>query len=264
MAAISVVIITKNEAPHITACVRSAKLISNDIVVVDCGSADSTRYLARKEGARVLQVAWQCYGQSRNIGAVAAKNDWILALDADERVSDGLSRLLFRLELNDSCIYKIKRVNFFERRRLRFGTPGFEKITRLYHRQYSQWDLVPVHEKIVGHQKTRILRQSILHFGIPSITDHIQKKEHYAMLSARKYFYQGKKATFVKRFLAPVFNGIKSYVFQLGFLDGQKGWQIASTITYYTWLKYKLLLELRQENKSPTDESPSMVPNYQL
>ena len=262
MTLISVVIITKNEAYHIRDCIRSAKLISHDIIVVDCGSTDNTVRIAIKEGARVINVNWQCYGHSRNTGAAAARHEWVLALDADERISTGLAKLLLQLPLHAPCIYKIKRENFFGSKKLHYGTLGFERVSRLYHRQFTQWDLFPVHEQLTGRLKKKVLRQSILHFGIPAFADLVAKKEHYAILSAWKYLQQGKKPTLVKRFFAPAFDGIKSYVFQLGFLDGKKGWQIASTISYYTWLKYKYLEELYQQRHLSKEASPLGYPAF--
>jgi glycosyltransferase involved in cell wall biosynthesis len=245
MATISVVIITKNEAANIANCINSAKQLANDIVVVDCGSEDNTVTLATRNGARVIEIEWKCYGQSRNTGAHAAKSDWILALDADERISPSLAKRLSKINLEDEQVtYKIKRENFFDQQHLNFGTLGFESVPRLYCRRATSWDLFPVHEKLAATKRKVHIRESIIHFGIPDLQQHIVKKEHYALLSAYKYRQQGKRATFTKRFLAPLFDGAKSYIFQMGFVDGRRGWEIASTITYYTWLKYKYLHQL--------------------
>lgn len=242
MAMISVVIITKNEAANICACIASARQISSDIIVVDCGSTDDTVQLAKEAGARTVGINWQSYGHSRNTGAAAAKNNWIFALDADERISAALAARLNEMSLPDPKVaYKIKRKNYFGYKHLQFGTLGFEQVPRLYCRTANRWDLFPVHEKLIGTTNTQQIRESILHYGITDLQQYIAKKNHYALLSAYKYREQNKKATFVKRFLSPVFNGVKSYVFQLGFADGRKGWQIATIITHYTWLKYKYL-----------------------
>ena len=249
MAPITTVIITKNEDENIAACIQSARLVSDEVIVVDCFSIDNTVTLAKNEGAKIIEVKWQCYGHSRNIGAAAAKHDWILSLDADERISPGLATTLSQMSLKDTaCIYKIKRENFFQTQKLNYGTLGFESVQRLYNRCNTSWDLFPVHERLAGTGHTKTISQSILHFGIRNLKEHIEKKEHYALLSARKYMQQGKKASFIKRYLSPAFNGMKSYLFQAGFLDGKKGWHVAITISYYTWLKYKYLKQLRNEN----------------
>ncbi|HET7897149.1 MAG TPA: glycosyltransferase family 2 protein, partial [Flavisolibacter sp.] len=254
---ISVVIITKNEARNIEDCVRSAKALSNDVVVVDCGSEDKTIPLATKAGAKVVSVNWQCYGHSRNTGAEAAQHDWILSLDADERLSPSLVSCLQNLQPDKKVVYSIRRKNFFVDQPLRFGTPGFDKVPRLYHRRTAQWDLFPVHEKLQTSAAKRFIKEPILHYGILSYEQDRQKKEWYSWLSAMKYLQQQKKATWLKRFLAPSFDGMKSYIFQLGFLDGKKGWQVAATIAYYTWLKYDFLHRLRREmaTENQTDVS---------
>ncbi|GAA4736680.1 glycosyltransferase family 2 protein [Flavisolibacter ginsenosidimutans] len=248
MLCITTVIITKNEARNIEACIRSAHAVSDDVIVVDCGSSDGTATIAGACGAKLIAVEWQCYGHSRNTGAAAAKHDWILSLDADERVSPELANALHGLDLNDGlCVYKIRRENYFAGKRLRYGTLGFEGVVRLYNRKFGQWDLFPVHEKLMTNVSKRKIKQPIIHLGISNLSEHEQKKEHYAFLGAQKYLQQNKKATFLKRFVSPLFNGAKSYFFQLGFLDGREGRQIAVTIAYYTWLKYKYLHQLRKQ-----------------
>ena len=142
MMSITTVIITKNEARNIEACIRSAQTLSDDVVVVDCGSNDGTTRLAEACGANVIVVEWQCYGHSRNTGA---NHDWILSLDADERVSPALAAALRRLEVEEPCVYKIRRQNYFAHKHMRYGTPGFESVTRLYNRKFAAWDLFPVH-----------------------------------------------------------------------------------------------------------------------
>src|SRR5690349_17921321 len=123
MATISVVVITKNEAANIADCISSAQQITKDIIVVDCGSEDNTVNLAKQCGAKTIEIEWQCYGHSRNTGAAAAKFDWILSLDADERISAALARRLNEMTLSDPQVtYKMKRDNFFAEQRLNFGT----------------------------------------------------------------------------------------------------------------------------------------------
>ncbi|MBD0284392.1 MAG: glycosyltransferase family 2 protein [Flavisolibacter sp.] len=245
MVPITTVIITKNESRNIEACIHSARFISDDIIVVDCGSDDQTTALAKAAGAKVITVEWKCYGHSRNTGAAAAKYDWIFSLDADERITPDLATALHQINLKGSTyVYKIRRENYFLDKKLNYGTPGFDKVAKLYNRKRAQWDLSPVHERLETNDKSKKIKQYIRHFGISGIEEYTTKTEHYALLCAQKYLQQGKKATIIKRFLAPAFSGIKSYVFQLGFLDGRKGWYIAATITHYTWLKYKYLHEL--------------------
>jgi hypothetical protein len=251
MNSLSVVIITRNEESNIVDCIQSARLISDDIIVVDAGSADKTTGLAFAAGAKVFSVVWQGYGSSRNFGAKRAKNDWILALDADERVSEELAVAIHELKFsNENCIYKFRRKNYLSSRRICFGTLGFETVKRIYNRTHAQWDLTLVHEKLVSSSPTKkMISGYINHFGLKNEEDYKAKALLYAQMSAEKYFLQGKRTNLFKRYFSPFFNSVKSYIFQLGFLDGHTGWISAKTIAYYSWLKYFYLQQLWKESK---------------
>ncbi|HWJ27966.1 MAG TPA: glycosyltransferase family 2 protein [Flavisolibacter sp.] len=249
---LSVVIITLNEEHNIVDCIRCAKLISDDIVVVDTGSQDSTVSLAVKSGAEVFSIKWEGYGASRNFGASKAKHNWILALDADERISEKLALTIHQLELSDcNCIYRFHRKNFLGQEKIQFGTPGFETVKRIYNRSYAKWDLTLVHEKLMC---TRPVKKKITghidHYGSRNETDYKAKAVLYAQMSAEKYFIQGKRTNWLKRYSSPLFNSAKSYLFQLGFLDGKQGWVVARTIAWYSWLKYFYLHQLWKEAKT--------------
>ena len=252
MKAVSVIIITRNEEHHIIDCVRSAKLLSDDIVVVDASSIDETVNLAKNEGARVFSIRWQGYGFSRNLGAIKAKYDWILSLDADERISRELCDSIGALNFTDNnCIYRFRRRNFIGGKRIRFGTLGFETVKRLYNRNYSQWDLTIVHERLQSeHPSKKMITGHIDHYSFKNQKDYEAKAVLYAQMSAEKYLSQGKRAGLAKRCLSPLFNSAKSFVFQLGFLDGTAGWTCARIIAWYSWLKYQYLHQLLQKNTS--------------
>jgi glycosyltransferase involved in cell wall biosynthesis len=259
MNSLSVVIITRNEEHNIVDCIQSARLVSDDIIVVDAGSEDQTIKLAVTTGAKVFSVHWEGYGFSRNYGAARAKYNWILALDADERVSKELASSIASLNLdNNNCIYRFHRKNYFGKQKFRFGTFGFETVKRIYNRNYSRWDLTLVHEKLESNDPLRkLIPGHIDHFGLKNAEDYKTKALLYAQMSAEKYLSQGKKVNLLKRFLSPFFNSIKSYVFQFGFLDGTKGWISAKTIAYYSWLKYFYLHQLQKNSKIKRVSFPS-------
>jgi glycosyltransferase involved in cell wall biosynthesis len=240
MNSLSVVIITYNEERNIVDCIRSAKLASEDIVVIDACSNDQTVSLAVASGARVFSTDWKGYGFSRNLGAEKAKNNWVLALDADERITEGLANSIRELKFSDTnCIYRFHRKNYLGEREIQFGTLGFETVKRIYNRNYAQWDLTVVHEKLESaHPSKKMIKGSIDHFGLKHGEDYRSKALLYAQMSAEKYLIQGKKSNLFKRFGSPLFNAAKSYIFQLGLLDGRTGWISAKTIAYYSWLKY--------------------------
>lgn len=243
---LSVVIITRNEEHNIVDCIESAKLVSDDIIVVDACSTDHTVNLAAQSGAKVFSVIWKSYGTSRNFGAQKAKNNWIFALDADERISKELAIAITQIKNDDSNnIYRFRRENYLGNKKIRFGTLGFETVKRIYNRNYAQWDLSLVHEKLVASSPAKkIIPGHIDHFGLKDASGYKSRAILYAQMSAEKYFLEGRRTNLFKRICSPVFNSVKSYIFQLGFLDGRIGWTSAKTIAYYSWLKYFYLHQL--------------------
>jgi glycosyltransferase involved in cell wall biosynthesis len=261
---LTVVIITLNEAHNITDCISSAKLVSDDIVVVDCGSVDDTAARAELAGARVFNVEWQGYGYARNFGAGQAKYGWILALDADERM--GLQLVASIKELNPEAgrVYKFKRRNHVGKNRIRFGTLGFETVTRIYHRDHNEWDLATVHEKLSPLSgPVRTIEGHIDHFGLSSHEHHRQKAIQYARLSAEKYFNEGRRPGLVKKVSSACFNSFKSYIIYLGFLDGKMGLKLAITTAHYSWLKYSYLKEIYQAERTEAGYTHKMEPASQ-
>lgn len=244
MLPVSVVIIARNEETNIRGCIRSARLIASDVVVVDTGSDDLTVKLAIEEKARVLKVVWNGFGDARNKGAAAAVHGWIFSLDADERISTSLAQALERFNFSDSeTVLRMRRVVYFGKKVLRFGTPSTEKQTRLYHKKYHHWNTVPVHENLVTHcsAKTIYTRGYLHHYGIKNKNTHDIKWKQYAELAALKYYQAGLKTGPVKKYAASLFAFMKSYILLLGFLDGTEGFIWARTFANYTWLKYKNL-----------------------
>jgi glycosyltransferase involved in cell wall biosynthesis len=250
MTSLSVVIITYNEEHNIAECIRSAKLVSDDIVVVDCGSNDETVAIATRQGARTFVTEWKGYGFSKNFGASKVKFNWILSIDADERISEELATSIKIISYGDrNCIYKFKRKNHIGAREIQFGTLGFEMVERIYHRNYSKWDLSLVHEKLVGTQPIKqIIAGSLLHFGLKNFEHQEQKAILYARLSAEKYYLNGNTTSYFQRAASAIFNSIKSYFFLLGFIEGKQGLFVARSIAYYSWLKYAYLYQLLKES----------------
>lgn len=253
MSLLSVVIITRNEENNIVECIHSAKQITSDIIVVDCGSNDRTVALAQQEGAHTFVIDWQGFGFSRNFGAARAKHDWVLALDADERISKELAAAIQKTKFgSQNLLFKFGRKNYIGSRPIRFGTPGFENVKRLYNRNCCRWDLTLVHEKLISTQPLVVkqIRGQLIHFGWKSFEDYKKRAVLYARMSAEKYAQEGKKAGWVKRMGSPLFNSIKSYVFQLGFLEGRTGFKLSAIIGYYSWLKYDYLNQLLSSTES--------------
>jgi glycosyltransferase involved in cell wall biosynthesis len=243
---ISVVIIAKNEASNIAACIESAGLISDDIIVVDSGSNDGTQEIALKANALVHIISWQGYGNSRNAGAAQAKHDWIFGLDADERICKRLANAIKEIDNSEPhIIYGCKRRNYYGNKVLQYGEWGNDTTYRLYNKNCAHWDNAMVHESLIAEGiEKKLLPGSLEHYTINNLQEFRVKLEQYAKLQARNFYEQGKRAGFLKRFFSPAVNFLSGYIFKLGFLDGYAGFEIAKMNAHYTWLKYNLLYNM--------------------
>ncbi len=240
---LSVVILAKNEAVHIAACVQSALQVSNDVLVIDSGSTDGTQQIAAKAGANVIEIEWKGFGKTRNEGAIFAKNNWILSLDCDERLSPQAIQSIQKLQLSaQDKVYAFKRLNFLGNTPLHYGEWGRDRVKRLYNRTHTQWTDVAVHETINTHHSTvTLLEGNIVHYTYASASVFQQKLQRYAALYAERHYKPGKKVSLIKRYLSPLFSFIQNYIFRLGFLDGKAGFTVAKLNAYYVWLKYNHL-----------------------
>jgi glycosyltransferase involved in cell wall biosynthesis len=250
--AVSAVIITKNEAHIIGTTLASLQGVVNDIVIVDSGSTDETIDICKKFGALVIETGWDGYGANKNKGIDAAKNNWILNIDADEALDETLRQSVKQAHLqHDNTVYEFKFKNFFCGKHIRFGEWAGDKHVRLFNRNKVRWNSAAVHEALTIDSNTIAiqLKGYILHYTTKNLDEYITKTIAYAKLNAKKYFAQGKKAGFFKLRLAPAFNFFQHYVLRMGFLDGWEGYLIAKTTSWYTFLKYSFLKELWRNNK---------------
>lgn len=253
MMKISVVIIAKNEAHIIANTIKSVRPISDDIVIVDNGSTDNTISICKKLNAHVIETNWEGYGITKNKGIKAAKNDWILSLDADEALDEELQKTLLAKDLNNEQeVVEFKFKNFYCNKWIRFGEWGYDRHIRLFNRTQVTWNNVAVHENLQFPETVKVtrLKGNILHFTVQDPQEYSFKTDHYARMNAKKYFEQGKTPSFFKLYFSPLFAFLQHYIFQLGFLDGKEGFIIAKTTARYTFLKYNYLKQMQSSDKS--------------
>lgn len=266
MVPVSVVIISKNEEEIITSCINAAKLISDDIIVIDSDSTDKTTAIANVSGCRVFHENWDGYGTNKNKGAACAKHDWILSIDADEIPDEELVRSLHDAALDDpTVVYDITFRSYFGHKAINFGSWGRDHHVRLFNRKLVKWSESPVHETLVLPRGTRIkkLAGRIHHYSVKDETDYQIKAQNYTSLCAGKYFFEGKKPTAIKLYIAPLFHFVKNYIVFLGFMDGREGLVIANTIAKHTRLKYRLLQQMTKRNDAETTQiKDSLVVEY--
>ena len=249
MQKISVVIICRNEEDEIGRTLQSLSGLTDDIVVLDNGSTDNSKNIILDSGARLIEESWEGFGKTKNKATNFARYDWVLNLDADESIDEELKNSLLGLPLqNEYETFEIKFKNFFGDTYLRFGEWGNDKHIRLFNRKKVNWNEAVVHEGLIlpDGVKIRKLRGFVLHYTVKNKAEFASKMLKYGQLNAEKYASEGKRSSWVRIYLAPVFSFLKYYIFKLGFLDGRAGFICAKMSSYYTHIKYARLLELNK------------------
>lgn len=249
MARLSVVIITRNEERNIGRCLAPLEGLADEVVVVDAESTDRTRTIAEGHGARVVVRAWTNYSEQKNHANSLAQHPWILSLDADEVLSEGLkAELLAHKAQGFQGAYRMKRLTNYCGSWVRHGGWYPDAKVRLFPRQGTRWEGEHVHETLVLPPGTPItdLRHDLLHYSYHSVQDHEERIERYSTLHAQALHARGRHAGWVKRHLAPGFKFVQGYLLQGGFLDGKAGWTIARLSARAVRLKYLKLQRLER------------------
>lgn len=246
MPKISAVIITKNEATNIARCLHALVNLVDEILVVDAFSTDDTVKIAQRLGAKVIQKKWIGYSQNKNYGNQLAQHDWILSIDADEVLSKELTTSIQTLKLNKNHIYAINRLNNYCGQWIKHCSWHPDWNIRLFHRKNAGWKGEFVHEQLSFSSTIKTIRLEglLYHYSYQNSADHWQRIEKYAKLSAQQLHRDGKKATFIKLWVAPLARFLRTYFIKMGFLDGKAGWTISIRTGYLVRKKYKLLKEL--------------------
>ncbi len=247
MLPLSVVIIAKNEAHILSACLQSVQSLTDDVLVCDTGSTDETKALAEAAGVRVIHENWKGFGITKNNANQQAKYDWILQLDADEALDEQLKASLQQLSWeNPAVVYRIRRKSFFLGKPIHYGAWMNDQQIRLFHRKQVAWNSDPVHETLILQPGviTQPLKGNILHNTFQTVKQYEEKMKQYAQKGAEKYFLKGKKDGWWKQIVSPPFTFFRNYIIRFGFLDGKEGFWLAWSTAVYTYNKYKELNRL--------------------
>jgi len=247
MQRLSVVIVCKNGAKVIGETIKSFSGLTDDILIYDNGSTDSTKEIVKQSDARLVEGSWEGFGKTKNKANALAKYDWILSLDADEAIDEELKKNLLQEDLaDDTKVFEFKFKNFLGDKWLRYGEWGDDKHIRLFNRKKIKWNDADVHESLLLPTDIKVISIPgyVLHKTAANFSEYENKMENYAALNAEKYFKQQKKAGSFKMFFSAAFSFIKNYLFKLGFLDGSTGYHCARINARYTFLKYKRLHDL--------------------
>lgn len=254
---LSVAIITLNAAAQLEACLQSAAF-ADEIVVVDSGSSDGTQALAERYGARVIPQSWLGFGPQKQFAVDAAKHDWVLCLDADERVTPALQAAIqAALEIRpnsastaaDTHAYRFPRCNRFLGRYLKHGEGYPDWSLRLFNRRHARWSDDAVHEKVVSDGPVCILQADLLHDSAESLSTYLTKQNRYTSLAAEMALAAGKRSSLGRVVLSPVVRFIKFYFIRQGFRDGLPGFVHIAIGCFNSMIKYAKMLE--RQNAAP-------------
>ena len=266
---LSAVLITQNAAHSLAACLASLAFC-DEILVVDSGSADDTVAIAQSCGARVIQTHWRGFGPQKQFAVEQAAHDWVLCIDADERVSDRLQRSMKETLAGILAVsstptfyaYRFARCNLFMGRYLRHGEGYPDWSLRCFNRHHAQWSADAVHEKVcfTGSAKTRVgtLAGDLLHDSAESLENYLDKQNRYSTLAASAALAQGKHAHAAHLLLSPLVRFIKFYFFRLGFLDGLPGLAHILIGCGTSFAKYAKMAALQRQAANPTPPSDAL------
>lgn len=239
---LSVAIITKNEALNLVACLESVKF-ADEVVVLDSLSTDNTREIAERFGARVeSSTEWEGFGKEKNKVIRLCRGDWILSLDADERVpielAEELKALLTTKPERDA--YAIPRFSWFCGRFIRHSGWRPDLVIRLFRRGTAHFSDDLVHERLITSGPVGRLSKSIIHISFRDFDGVLQKMNAYSTASAKQMSKSGKRGGPIQGLLHGLWAFFRTYVFRFGFLDGSHGLALAISNaqgTYYRYLK---------------------------
>ncbi len=243
---LSLIVITRDAAHELAECLASAPFAA-EAVVVDSGSSDDTVALAARCGARVVPHDWEGYGPQKNFAVGEARHDWVLCVDADERVTPELAaaiRSLFAGGAPPAAAYAVARRNRFLGRWLAHGEGYPDWNVRLFDRRRARWSDDDVHERVVADGPVARLSGDLLHASAESLDAYVAKQNRYTSLQARAMHARGERAGALRVAVSPAARFLRFYVVKLGFLDGVAGFAHIAIGAFASFLKYAKLRAL--------------------
>ncbi len=242
MEKISATIITLNEEKNIRDCLESVKW-ADELIVSDSGSTDKTVALCEEDGARVYIDEWRGFGAHKNLVAGRARNDWILNIDADERVTPELQGEITALPKDGFDGYYIPRKNYFGKNWIRHCGWWPDHNLRLYRRSAGAFSEKLVHEAVELDGPKGYLKNPLIHRTYRDVPDYLKRMERYSTLAAEQMLAEGRGPRSLDA-LRPYFTFLKMFILKQGFLDGGTGLMLSRLYARYTKEKYSKLREM--------------------
>ncbi len=254
---ISVCVIAFNEEGNIGACLASVQW-ADDLLVVDSGSSDRTCVEAEGWGARILFNEWPGHKEQKQFATENAQYDWVLSLDADERVTpelaDSIGELFKEGAPDPKTGFTVNRLNHYLGIWHWHGSFYPDIMLRLYNRQATQWGGDNPHDKVLSPGKTQRLKGYLLHWPYQDISDHLSYIDRYTSIMAKDKVEAGVRMPLFKAIFHPPFKFFRDYFLKRGLLDGKAGFVNAALGSYYNFLKYAKVWERKKGRNRKGDE----------
>jgi hypothetical protein len=242
---VTVTVITRNEAAHISAALDSVAW-ADEIIVIDSHSTDDTVSLARERATRVEVRDWPGYGAQKNYAADLAAHDWILSIDADERVTAEI-RTLLSIE-PAARGYRVARVTQYLGRWIKSTDWYPDYQLRLYDRRAGRWSARRVHESVELRGAPGQLHNDLQHYAYRNISHHLATIDRYTTLAAEQAFADGKRTSALAACIHAKLAFLRNFVLRHGFTDGSVGLIVSTLNSYYVFLKLAKLVELQRRS----------------
>lgn len=256
MMQLSVTIITLNEERNIERCIRSVQGIADEILVVDSNSTDATVSIVESFGAKIIKQSFLGHLEQKNFATEHAQYDWVLAIDADEELSDELRQNIEAVKQAPQYNgYHFNRLNNYCGHWIRHGAWYPDRKIRLYNRKHGSWKGENPHDRWLFDNKNEpigMLRGDLLHYSYTTISEHIKKIERYSDIAARQKVNKGQDCSILKIWLGPKWKFVKDFIIKLGFMDGYWGYIVCRLSAMENTIKYaktRQYARLKRENK---------------
>lgn len=251
---LAAVLIVKNEAAELAACLDTVAGWVDEIIVFDSGSTDNTREIALRYGAKFYtQPDWQGFGRQRRLAQQCADSDYVFWLDADERVSQALKLSVQRVlsQNKSNVVYRVNRLNHIFGRAIRHSGWYPDRVVRLYSKALTQYSEAAVHESVEIPDGCEVcdLDGDLIHYTYRDLNQYLRKSAHYADLWSQERLARQQKGSLWGAVLHALGNFFKMYVLKAGFLDGRYGFLLAVLSAQSVFAKYAALWLKQQANR---------------
>jgi glycosyltransferase involved in cell wall biosynthesis len=254
MPTLSVILITRNEEANLRDCLASLGGLPQQVVIVDTASTDGTIAIAQEFGATIAQPPdWPGFGPQKNRALDLATSDWVLSLDADERLTPELLAEITATLANpgDTTCFAIPRLSWYCGRFIRHSGWNPDYVDRLFQRGTARFSNDLVHERLIPSGAVVKLKNQMLHYSFMNYSQVLQKIDRYSSASAEQAFAKGKRSSPLAAIGHGAWSFFRTYFIRLGFLDGPQGFSLALANAQGSYYRYMKICELA---KAPRGE----------